>query len=74
MLPKKTDPRWKALVTGSVQHQFKMVAAGLCVARNQRILAKDSSPAALEAALGEVFTFFEKYESILTDDITAIFG
>ena len=74
MVPKKTDPRWKALLQGNVEYQFKMVAAGLCVARNRRIMAKDSSPAALEASLDEVYGFFEKYESILADDISAIFG
>jgi hypothetical protein len=73
MLPNQTDSRWEALLTGKIQHQFKMTAAGLCVSRLQRDLAKDRSSAALGAAVGEVHAFFKKYETIMGEDISALF-
>lgn len=73
MLPPKEDPRWSGLLTESVPHQFQAVVAGLCVSRLRRELKQDSSPAAMKTALDEIYKFFVRYESILQDDISAIF-
>ncbi len=73
MLPQKSDPRWSGLLTGNIQHQFKAVAAGLCVSRHQRALKQNISPTAISAAIDDVYEFFKKYESIMQEDISAIF-
>jgi hypothetical protein len=73
MLPQKTDPRWSGLLTGSIPHQFKAVAAGLCVSRHQRALKKNISPAAITAAIDDVYDFFKRYETVMQDDISKLF-
>jgi len=74
MIPSKDDPRWKDLLTGRTQHQFKVASAGMCVARNQRHVQQDPSPAAMGPCLDDVHAFFEKFERILGEDLKALFG
>lgn len=73
MLPPKEDPRWSGLLTESAPHQFKAVVAGLCVSRLRREIKQNADPAAMKAALDEIYDFFKKYEAILQDDISAVF-
>ncbi len=72
MMPDKSDSRWKALVQGKISHNFAFVAAGLCVSRNQRALRMNMTDEA--KAVDDVYAFFEKYQKVLSGDITAIFG
>lgn len=72
MLPDKSDKRWKQLVRGDFNHQFKSVPAGMCVARNIRAIQQNEQ--SIEQSVEEVYTFFSKYEPILQDDISAVFG
>jgi len=75
MIASKLDPRWEKLVKGETQHQFKNLPAGLLISRVQRQVKKDAGDLkALQAVVDEVYAFFSKYESILTDDLQAIFG
>jgi len=73
MLPQKTDPRWSGLLAGSIPHQFKATAAGLCVSRHQRALKQNVNPAALNSAIDDVYDFFSRYESIMQEDISTLF-
>lgn len=74
MIPDKSDPRWKKLVTGEKNHQFKMTAAGMCVNRNQRMYKRDNSEAAMKSAVDNLHEFFTKFETIAVDDIKALFS
>ena len=74
MIPNKSDKRWQDLVTGRITHQFKSVPAGMCVFRNVRALSQQGGEENIQKSVEEVYAFFAKYESILTDDIKAIFG
>jgi len=74
MMPPKTDQRWLKLVDGSLQHKFSCVPAGLMISRVRRELQADGSPASRDRSVQEVYSFFQRYESILTDDIKAVFG
>lgn len=73
MIPAKTDARWAKIAKGEIQHEFKCLPAGLMVSRIHRKLEKDASPQAMQSYADEVHSFFEKYESILQDDIKQIF-
>lgn len=73
MIPPKSDPRWKDLLTGRCRHQFKLASAAMCVARNQRHVIQDSSPQMIEKCVDEIHTFFSKFESIAAEDLDAIF-
>lgn len=74
MIPSISDPRWKSLVQGSLQHDFKSVAAGMCVHRNQRKVVHDPSERSVEAAVQEIHTFFTKYEHVTQKDLDALFS
>jgi len=74
MIPPKTDVRWTQMIDGSIQHKFRCVPAGLMLSRVRREMAMDRSAAALERIRNEVFSFFQRYESILSEDISAVFG
>ncbi len=74
MLPAKGDPRWKSLVTGKTGHSFRSVPAGLMISRVARLTQRDASSEHVSQRIEEVHAFFTKFESILTEDIKAIFG
>jgi len=73
MIPSKNDPKWKDLVTGKLNHQFKLPSAGMCITRNKRNYAMNNTPAQLEASVNDIVKFFQKYAAIMQDDINAIF-
>lgn len=74
MLPGINDKRWEKLITGEIKHQFHSVPAGMCVARNIRKVSKNAGAQQKIESIKEVYDFFVKFESILRDDIKAIFG
>ncbi len=73
MLPQKTDEKWKLLVTGKIEHNFKCVPAGLMLSRVKRDILRDDSDGNIIKHIEEAYVFFQRYESILQDDIKAIF-
>ncbi len=74
MIPSIEDPRWNKLLTGAEQHEFISLPAGLMFSRLRREIKKDGSREILEKSVKEAHAFFLKYEKILADDITAVFG
>jgi hypothetical protein len=74
MLPSKEDLKWKALISGKINHEFKCVPAGLMLARIKRELEHDHSESTMNRCVQELYTFFQKYESILKEDISIIFA
>lgn len=71
MIPSKSHGVWAKLVKG--EYSLKSVPAGLMVSRMKRETAS-GDPATLRRCIDEVYGFFEKYETILRDDIANIFG
>ena len=74
MIPSKTDGKWAKLVKGELKHNFKSVPAGLMISRLRRESDSNKDQATLQRCIDEIYVFFEKYESILRDDISNIFG
>lgn len=75
MVPPKTHKRFRQLVTGEFTHSFRLLPAGMCVARNLRAVRLDGSGSSLvDTAIDDVHAFFTKYEAIMGDDLKAIFG
>ena len=73
MVPLKTNDKWKSLVSGELDHNFKCVPAGLMLSRLKREAKKDNSSSNINILIDEAYNFFIKYESILTEDIKQIF-
>jgi hypothetical protein len=73
MVPLRTNEKWKALVSGEMNHSFKCVPAGLMLSRLKRESQKDNSMTNINNLIDEAYNFFIKYESILTEDIKEIF-
>ena len=74
MVPSVDHPRWREILDGSVNHVFKSVPAGLMVSRLKRQLANDGSATNWEKSIQEARSFFEKYEQVMTNDISSIFS
>ncbi len=74
MIPSKSDVKWGKLVKGEVQHSLKSVPAGLMLSRMRRETAANPDQTTVQRCIDEVYSFFEKYESILGEDIARIFG
>ena len=74
MVPDKNDSRWKQIVKGELSREYKTVAAGLCVARNQRAYRMDSSPATMDKCVDELVAFFTRYEKLAAEDLAGLFG
>jgi hypothetical protein len=74
MIPGKTNIQWRNLLTGKIKHEFKLFSAGMCVNRNIRDVEKSNyNEDVIQNSIHEVYTFFCKYENILTDDIKVLF-
>ena len=74
MVPDKKDQRWKDIITGKINHQFKTVSAGMCLARVKRNIGKDINEDTISKAAEEIYDFFIKFEKILQDDIKILFN
>jgi hypothetical protein len=74
MIPDKSDPRWKDILTGKIDHHFRFVAAGMCVSRNMRSVEAEKTQENMQRAVTELHTFFTKYEQIAKDDLETVFG
>jgi len=72
MIPPATDPVWPSLVRGGTQHTFRLAAASMFFFNLRNQYAKD--PSRLPALIQDARKFFQRYESILGDDIRALFG
>ena len=70
----KNDPKWKKLLDGEIKKEFKLVAAGLCVSRNQREYRMDHTPATLSKCVDDLIAFFSKYEKLVSDDLAEVLG
>ena len=73
MLPSMTDYRWKSLITGKINHNFKSIPAGLMISRLTRWAKQDNSQDEIKKYIQEAYSFFTKFEKILDDDIKSIF-
>lgn len=73
MIPGKTDPRWKDIIEGKISREYKTVAAGLCVSRNQRAYRMNQSAETMSKCVDELVSFFTKYENISRDDLKELF-
>jgi hypothetical protein len=74
MLPSKNDIKWKLLVTGKIDHNFKSIPAGMMFSRHKREFSRNSSEENITLLVDEAYNFFSKFEKILQEDIKAIFG
>jgi hypothetical protein len=72
MIPPPTNPVWPGLVKGTTDHPFRLAAASMFFFSLRNQFAKD--PSRLPALIQEARKFFQRYESILGDDIQRLFG
>ncbi|MCL2283035.1 MAG: hypothetical protein FWC26_06930 [Fibromonadales bacterium] len=73
ILPSKDDCRWRDLLESKITHNFSLLAAGLCVSRNIRMLKRKNTEETYQTAIEDVYMFFQKYEKMLKNDIAEIF-
>ncbi len=74
MVPEKADAQWLKLIKGEASHDFKNVSAGLMLSRLKRQFSGGFSVNGGVDCVDELHAFFTKYEQLLVDDISAIFG
>jgi hypothetical protein len=72
MIPPKNDPCWNALVTGKNQHQFKMAALAMCVARIQR--QAKQGPQTIQQGIEDIHAFCCKFETLVASDVSSAFN
>jgi hypothetical protein len=70
VLPASTQSALRSLITGTLDHQFRVPAASLLIFRLRYQYSEE--PSRLEALVREASVFFEKYESILAQDIARL--
>lgn len=73
MIPSKDDMRWKDLITGKIEHNFSSVSAGMNLSRNKRKYTRSPNETTLLECVDDVYKFFQKFESVLADDMKVIF-
>jgi len=75
MIPPKTHPRYRQLVTGELSPSFQAFAFSMCVSRNRRQVEHEGkSPDSIAAAIDDIHAFLAKFESVLEPDMKSIFG
>ena len=74
MVPPKTHPRYRQLVTGEFSPSFQAFAFSMCVSRNKRQVEHEGkSPASISTAIEDIYAFVVKFEAVLEADLKAIF-
>jgi hypothetical protein len=61
------------MVLKNISHQFKFMAAGLCLARNIREITKDPTEERILRGIDEFYAFCEKYQPLLQEDLIVLF-
>lgn len=74
MIPDKSDPIWRSLVTGKMSYEFKSIPGEMLITRLVSKCKTDSSDETIRKATEEAHAFFEKYQAILRGDIIHLFG
>ena len=74
MIPPKYDERWKRLVSGEIDHEFKIFSASMLISRTSQNIKANNSLETIAASIDEAHSFFTRYEDIFSDDIKAVFG
>lgn len=67
-LPPRTDPRWAALVTEGTKKPIKTLALKFMLARINQDAKKNASPAAVKAAVDELYSFFTNNARMVSED------
>ncbi|MBB6254409.1 hypothetical protein [Nitrospirillum iridis] len=74
MVPDRTNPRWKSLVSGELSIPYTLLATKFLMARLTRAAKADPSAGNLSKLVDEAYTFFQTNEKIAAKDLQAIFG
>ncbi len=74
MVPEKSHPLYRQLVTGESSHAFQVFSANMCISNNQRkVRASGNDPAVIEEAVNDLHAFFVKFESVFGDELKKFF-
>jgi hypothetical protein len=74
MIPPKSHPKWKMLVTDQITYDFKLVSGSMLLGTLVRKVKKDNSPEMIDACIDDAREFFQNFEEIFRDDLKVIFG
>ena len=74
MIPPRSDPKWKMLLTNQIPHNFKLVTGGMLLDTLIRKVKKDSSPETIDGCIDDAYEFFKIFEDVFFDDLKVIFG
>jgi len=73
-LPSRFDARWRDLASGKISKPWSGLATRLLMTRVLKETKTDPSPENVGKCALEIYSFFEKNQSIATADINAAFG
>jgi|GEM_PF-1397662 len=73
MIVTKENPRWEELLTGKVNHKFRLASAAMMLSRCQRSVQNDPSPQTIKKNIDDLHAFFTKFENVAHDDMREIF-
>jgi hypothetical protein len=73
MIPAKTDPRWRDLVSGKKEVQFTGLATKIFFTR-VKLMATKKEEAAVAQAITLAHEFFTKNEASAAADLRLVFG
>ena len=74
MLPSKSDPKWKAILTDPKDAPVSGLSTKMMLMRVKMMVKMDPSPAAFQSAVDSALDFFSKNEAAVQNDIKALFG
>jgi hypothetical protein len=69
MIPPKTDPVWRLLVTGSKRVRSSNLAFDMLMSNCRIHCRHDSSPVSTARLAQHAFEFFTKYEEVLEEEL-----
>ncbi|OFZ28959.1 MAG: hypothetical protein A2622_12735 [Bdellovibrionales bacterium RIFCSPHIGHO2_01_FULL_40_29] len=74
MIPSKTDPRWKKIVTAAENPNLQSLATKMMLMRVRLLLINDQSSTKMQEAITIAYDFFVKNEAIIANDLKVLFG
>jgi hypothetical protein len=74
VIPNRSDACWRNIATGKKAIQTQTLGLQLIMKRIQRAIAAEPGEAAIGKGAEDIYCFFEKYESILANEIKSLKG
>ncbi|MBN1894681.1 hypothetical protein JW906_09305 [bacterium] len=73
MIPRRSHPKWEALVKGDIRPNFKVFSGNMMLSQLSRSIRNDDSEGNIKACIDKAYAFFTRFEQLFSAELNRIF-